>query len=204
MEGIMPDTENTPEHLTRQELLAFHAHYESNMRDRINFCYQYLNFYIGLLSAILAATLTGLLTIKFGDKRGIALLLGPLLTLVFARVGYLSVRAFYGSYTRSWVTRANIEAMLGIRFVKGRIDTGKYDPAYPSQYGGFVPRIESKSIEEVLKRAKKDPEKPWNAEKVMQELVKVGDTLAYAWYTFASFGLASIILAVFIVWAAFP
>jgi hypothetical protein len=43
-----------------------------------------------------------------------ALLLGSLLTLVFARVGYLSVKAFYTSYTRSWVTRANIEAMLRI------------------------------------------------------------------------------------------
>ena len=199
----MQETERVPEHLTRQELLAFHAHYESNMRDRINFCYQYLNFYIGLLSAILAATLTGLLTIKFGDRRVIALLLGPLLTLVFARIGYLSVKAFYSSYTRSWVTRANIEAMLGIRFAEG-IDTGKYDPVYPSKYGGFVPRIESKSIEGVLKKVKEDTEKQWKAEEVMQELVKVGDTLRYARYTFASFGLASIILAVFIVWAAFP
>jgi hypothetical protein len=203
MEGIMQETENVPEHLTRQELLEFHAHYESNMRDRINFCYQYLNFYIGLLSAILAATLTGLLTIKFGDRRGIALLLGPLLTLVFARIEYLSVKAFYSSYTRSWVTRANIEAMLGIRFAEG-IDTGKYHPVYPSQYGGFVPRIESKSIEGVLKKAKENPQKQWKAEEVMQELVKVGDTLMYARYTFASFGLASIILAGFIVWAAFP
>ncbi|MBV9229024.1 MAG: hypothetical protein JOZ18_06895 [Chloroflexi bacterium] len=202
----MQETENISEHLTRQELLAFHAHYESNMRDRINFCYQYLNFYIGLLSAILAATLTGLLTIKFGDRRVIALLLGPLLTLVFARIGYLSVKAFYSSYTRSWVTRANIEAMLGIRFAE-RIDTGKYHPVYPSQYGGFVPRIESKSIEEVIKKTQddqEDPKKQWSAEQVMQELVKVGDTLVYAKYTFASFGLASIILAVFILWAAFP
>jgi len=200
MEGIMQDPENVPEHFTRQELLAFHAHYESNMRDRINFCYQYLNFYIGLLSAILAATLTGLLAIKLGDRRVIALLLGPLLTLVFARIGYLSVKAFYGSYTRSWVARANMEAMLGIRFAEG-IDTGKYHPVYVSEEGGFVPRIESNSIEGVLKKAK---EKQWKAEKVMQELVKVGDTLVYARYTFAAFGLASIILAGFIVWAAFP
>jgi hypothetical protein len=200
MEGIMPDTENVPEHLTRQELLAFHAHYESNMRERINFCYQYLNFYIGLLSAILAATLTGLLTIKLGDRRVIVLLLGPLLTLVFAKIGFLSVKAFYSSYTRSWVARANIEAMLGIRFAKG-INTGKYHLVYVSEEGGFVPRVESDSVECVLKKAK---DEQWKAEKVMQELVKVGDTLVYAKYTFISFGLASIILAVFIVWAAFP
>jgi hypothetical protein len=95
------------------------------------------NFYIGLLSAILAATLTGLLTIKFGDRRVIALLLGPLLTLVFARIGYLSVKAFYGSYTRSWVARASKE-------------------------GGFVPRMESDSVERVLKKAK---EKQWRQKK---------------------------------------
>ena len=195
----MQDTDNVPESLTRQELLAFHAHYESNMRERINFCYQYLNFYTGLLSAILTATLIGLLNIKFGDIRGVALLLGPLLTLVFARIGYLSVKAFYRSYTRSWVARANIEAMLGIRFAEV-IDTSKYHPAYASQYGGFLPRSERAPVESILKKAKLEH---WSAEQVMVELVKVGDTLAYAWYTFASFGLASIILIAFIVWTAF-
>jgi len=191
--------ESVPEHLTRQELLAFHAHYESVMRERTNFCYQYLNFYTGLLSAILAATLTGLLSIKFGDRRGIALLLGPLLVLVFARIGYVSVKAFYRSYTRAWVTRANIEAMLGIRFAEA-ITTGKYHPVYVSEDGGFVPRIESRPVAGVLKKAK---DGQWSAEKVMQELVKVGDTLVYARNTFVSFGLASVILTAFIVWTAF-
>lgn len=195
----MPDTDNTPERLTRQELLAFHAHYESMMRERINFCYQYLNFYTGLLSAILAATLTGLLSIKFGDIRGIALLLGPFLTLVFARIGYVSVKAFYISYTRAWVARANIEAMLGLRFAEV-IDTGKYHPVYASRYGGFVPRIERAPVESILDKAKYGQ---WSAEKVMQELVKVGDTLAYARNTFVSFGIASIILSGFIVRTVF-
>ncbi len=202
---VMQDRgDSVPENLTRQELLAFHAHYESVMRERTNFCYQYLNFYTGLLSAILAVTLTGLLSIKFGDRRGIALLLGPLLVLVFARIGYVSVKAFYRSYTRAWVARANIEAMLGIRFAEAT-DTGKYHPVYASQDGGFVPRIESTSVEKVLEKAKSEKAKsrPWSAEKVMQELVKVGDTLAYAKYTFGSFGLASIILSAFIVWTAF-
>lgn len=195
----MPDTESVPEGLTRQELLAFHAHYESVTRERLNFCYQYLNFYTGLLSAILAATLAGLLHINFGDIRGIALLLGPLLTLVFAIVGYLSVMVFYRSYTRAWVARANIEAMLGIRFAEA-ITTGKYHPVYASQYGGFLPRIERAPVEAILEKAKREQ---WNAEKVVQELVKVGDVLAYARITFVSFALASIALAAFIVWTAF-
>jgi hypothetical protein len=192
----MQETDNVPESLTRQEMLTFHAHYESNMRERITFCYQYLNFYTGLLSAILAATLAGLLTIKFGDIRGIVLLLGPLLTLVFARIGYLSVKAFYISYTRSWVARANIEAMLGIRFTEA-INTGKYRPVYASQHGGFLPRIERAPSENILNKAKREQ---WSAEKVMQELVKVGDTLAYARYTFVSFCIASFALITFIVW----
>lgn len=195
----MQDTDNVPESLTRQELLAFHAHYESNMRERINFCYQYLNFYTGLLSAFLTATLIGLLNIKFGDIRGIALLLGPLLTLVFARIGYLNVKAFYSSYTRSWVARANIEAMLGIQFAEA-IDTGKYHLAFASRYGGFLPRTERTPVETILDKAK---DGQWKAEEVMEELVKVGDTLAYARYTFVSFGLASIILTAFILWTAF-
>ncbi len=77
----MPETPSGPENISRPELFALHEHYESVVKDMLGFCYQYLNFYVGLLSAILAATLTGLLTIKSGDLRGIILFLGPLLTL---------------------------------------------------------------------------------------------------------------------------
>jgi hypothetical protein len=195
----MPDTQSESESLTRPELLAFHAHYEVVTRERVNLCYQYLTFYSGLLSAILAATLAGLLNVKVGDIRGIALLLGPLLTLVFATVGYLSVMVFYRSYTRAWVARVNIEAMLGLRFAEA-ITTGKYHPVYASQYGGFLPRIERAPVEAILAKAKREQ---WYAEKVVQELVKVGDFLAYARITFVAFALASIALAAFIVWTAF-
>jgi hypothetical protein len=195
----MPDTEIVPEGLTRQELLTFHVHYESVTRERLNFCYQYLNFYTGLLSAILAATLAGLLSIKFGEIRGIALLLGPLLTLVLATVGYLSVRVFYRSYTRAWVTRRNIEAMLGLRFAEA-ITTGKYHPVYASQSGGFLPSIERAPVQAILDTAKREQ---WNAEEVVQKLIKIGDVLAYARITFIAFALASIALAAFIVWTAF-
>jgi len=43
--------------------------------------YKYLNFYVGLNSALLAATIAGLLRQAEGDKKGLLLLFGPLLII---------------------------------------------------------------------------------------------------------------------------
>jgi len=182
------------EGLNRQELFALHAHYESVVKDMLDFCYQYLNFYTGFLTAILAATLTGLLSIKHGDLRALALLLGPLLTIVFARIGYSNVTVFYRRYIEAWVVTVNLEAMLGIRYAES-IEMGAYTPAYVSGSGGFLPVIERAPIKKILDTAKSEK---WDAEKVVREVAKTGDTLANARNTFLSFGLIGFILSAFI------
>src|SRR5712691_7685842 len=130
--------------ITRSELFALHSHYSSIVKDELNFCYQYLNFYIGLLSAILAATLAGLLNVHYGDIRGLTLLLGPILTAVLAWIGYLNVQVFYRRFVEAWVTTMNIESMLQIRYAT-TIELGGFCPRYPTEENGFIPKYELRS-----------------------------------------------------------
>src|SRR2546422_10563543 len=51
--------------LNHSDLIDLYKHYWSVLHAELGFCHQYLNFYSGLLSAILAATLAGLLSLKF-------------------------------------------------------------------------------------------------------------------------------------------
>src|SRR2546423_15705060 len=53
------------EPLSRSDLIDLYKHSWSVILAELGFCHQYLNFYSGLLSAILAATLAGLLSMKF-------------------------------------------------------------------------------------------------------------------------------------------
>src|SRR6266700_2055295 len=194
----MPDTHSGHENISRQELFALHEHYESIVKDMLGFCYQYLNFYVGLLSAILAATLTGLLTIKSGDLRGLILFLGPLLTLAFVRIGYLNITVFYRRYVEAWVATVNIEAMLDLRYT-APLAIGKKRPAFMSQQGGFLPVIERTQIKDTLEKATSEQ---WSAEQVVLKITKIGDTLAYARNTFIVFGIASGLLLIAIAWIA--
>jgi hypothetical protein len=187
------------EELSRQDLLDLHTHYESVVKDMLDFCFQYLNFYTGLLVAILAATLTGFLSLRSGDIRLLALLLGPLLTIILAILGYLNISVFYSRYIQAWVATFNIESMLGIRHVSSPLQ-GRYAPVYPSKMGGFLPMIERTSIETTLERGKKEQ---WTAEKVVATLYCVGDTRKNARNTFFAFVCVSVILSGVIVFAAF-
>jgi hypothetical protein len=72
-------SEDMHEPLRRPDLLDLYKHYWTVLLTELNFCHQYLNFYTGLLSAILAATILGFLNMKFGDLHALALLLGPVL-----------------------------------------------------------------------------------------------------------------------------
>lgn len=188
------------EHLTRQELFELHIHYEASSKEYLGLCYQYLNFYIGLLSAFLTGTIVGLLSIKYGDVRGLALLIGSLLTVAFARIGYSTVKIFYRRFVEDRVVVINIDAMLQIRRSQ-TLDLGNYKPLYPSQENGFLPVVDRTVIENIHSKAKSEN---WHAEKVVEEIAKVGDTLANARHTFIAFGLAGIVLAVFIILTAFP
>ena len=102
----------------------------------MNLCFQYLNFYTGLLVAMLAATLTGLFSLKAGDPRLFALLIGPLLTVILAFLGYANVRMFYSRYIQAWVATINIESMLGLRYGSS-LSQGKYTLVYRSKRGDF-------------------------------------------------------------------
>ena len=187
------------EGLSHQDLLDLHTHYESVVKDMLDLCFQYLNFYTGLLVAILAATLTGFLSLKTGDIRFFALLLGPLLTVILATLGYRNVSVFYSRYIQAWVATINIESMLGIRYTSS-LSQGKYAPVYRSKMGGFLPMIERTTIEATLERAKQEQ---WTAEKVAATLLRIGDTLRNARYTFIAFTCVSILLSGMIIFATF-
>ena len=101
--------------LTRDDVLKMHTHYNGLIAKELEFCFKYLNFYIGLLSALVAATLTGLLQFTLPHPRGLLLLLGPLLVIVLAVVGYKTVRVFYRRYMEAWITSLNVDEMLGLR-----------------------------------------------------------------------------------------
>lgn len=182
------------EPLQPSNLIDLYKHYWSALQQELGFCFQYLNFYIGLLSALLAATLAGLLSIKFGDLRGLALLLGPALIFVLAWNGYETIETFYRRFVEAWVTTINLESILHIRYTQS-IQLG-YGPVYLSKEHSFIPTIEWPPIKRVLDEAK---EKGENAEKVAEKLEEKGTTLRNAKITFIAFGAAAAILAVIIV-----
>ena len=78
--------------------------YREYSQRSLDKCFSYLNFYVGLLAALLAATLTGLLQAQPGDARALLLLTGPAAALVLARLGYQTFYVFYRRYVESWVT----------------------------------------------------------------------------------------------------
>ena len=69
-----------------------HKHYTSELRSDLEFTYKYLNFYVGLNSALLAATIAGLLRQGEGDKKDLLLLFGPVLIIGLAIIGYRTIR----------------------------------------------------------------------------------------------------------------
>lgn len=86
------------------------------MKDYLSFCYQYLNFYTGLLSAILAATIAGLMSTTAGGFRGLILLAGPVMTLILAGLGYRTIIVFYRRHIEAYVNLRNIEEMLADQY----------------------------------------------------------------------------------------
>ena len=140
--------------LSKSDLIDLYKHYWSVLHAELGFCHQYLNFYSGLLSALLAATLAGLLSIKFGDLRGLTLLLGPALIFVLAWNGYQTVRTFYHRFVQAWVTTINLESMLHIRYAPQPIELG-YQPLYISTEKSFIPTYYWPEIKEIFDKAKK-------------------------------------------------
>lgn len=139
----------------RGELFELYKHYESVSTGYLDFCYKYLNFYTGLLSAITAGTLTGILSIKRGDLRGLALIIAPILTVLLARIGYLNVRTFYLRFLEAWVTQRNIRAMLNLKFNTNI--KGIEQPLYIREDDSFITQSERYPVTQILNRAKKSP-----------------------------------------------
>lgn len=189
------------EQLTYADLVDLYKHYWSLLYAELGFCHQYLNFYSGLLSAILAATLAGLLNMKFGGVHELLLLFGPSLMFVLAYNGYKTVQTFYIRFVRVWVTTINLESMLHINYSSQPIQL-RYGPRYLSSENSFIPTIEDDRIKGILQAKEKK-----GAEQVTKELSESrrGTTLANAKITFIAFAVAAALLAVIIVLTtAFP
>jgi hypothetical protein len=193
--------------LKYSHLIDLYKHYWSVLHTELGFCHQYLNFYSGLLSAILAATLAGLLSLKFRGLDELTLLIGPILIGVLAYNGYNTVKTFYKRFVEVWVTTLNLESMLGIRYSHQASEK----PRYVSRYESFMPTMDDEQIMDILEdkeqTKKGGPEQAKTAEQVAKELRerKKHTTLVNAKITFITFGVAAVALAVFIILTmAFP
>jgi hypothetical protein len=189
----------------RDELFELHKHYEAAAKDERDFFFRYLNFYTGLLSAILAVTLTGLLSISTSSLNPplkltllIGLLIGPVLTIRLSHAGIPFLSVCYRRFTQSWVTAINIRAMLGF---KGRIIPGEgiQQPLYKSEYDkGFIAQFEPKYAPP-LRVLKEGEKQGWSSEKVLSKLLEGSDQLMMAIRIFSAFKVAGITLGVVII-----
>ena len=141
--------------LKYSDLIDLYKHYWSVLHAELGFCHQYLNFYSGLLSAILAATLAGLFSLKFRGLDELTLLIGPILIGVLAYNGYNTVKTFYTRFVEAWVTTLNLESMLGIRYSHQPSDK----PRYVSSYESFIPAMEDDRIMEILEGKEQEKKK---------------------------------------------
>lgn len=165
--------------------------YETEQKDYLNLSFQYLNFYTGLLIAILGATIAGLVQTQSGNVRDLVLIAGPVIVILLGILGYENVRVFFTRFIEAWVTLRNIEEILGEKYqataniVNNRI-------IFKSKYGGFIAHYERKQIEDIITDSKTEG---INAEELISRITKAGDTLLFAKLTFVSFIIIGVILA---------
>jgi hypothetical protein len=187
--------DNSSETLSREELLDLYKHYRNSIKGEIDLFHKFFNFYVGLLSAILAVTITGFLNIDDGEMLNLALLAGPILILVLSCIGYSNAKTFYRRFVEAWVTTINIESMLDLGQTD-RVQPGIRQPAYKSNKGGFIPEVTWKRLKKVFDEAEK---KSWSAEDLTQALVEKGSTLSQAKWTYVVFSVAAVVFGVAIV-----
>jgi hypothetical protein len=161
---------------------------------------RYLNFYAGLLSAILAVTLTGLLSLaesSLNPYLKLSLLLGPMLTIALSRVGYPILMVPYRRFLEAWITTINIRAMLGLKD-SITLDEGISQPVYKGKYdNGFIAEFDARDVAslQLLRRA---AEEESSAEEVLKNLSEGGGQPWMARTIFNAFQVAAIILSVVI------
>lgn len=177
------------------QLVDLRKRYENEQKDYLNFCYQYLNFYIGLILTILGATIAGIIQAKSGEIRNVVLVSGPIVAVFLGILGYANVKVFYRRFIEAWMTLCNIEEMLSDEYKRIAINI-EHEPLFKSKSGGFITRFERTKIEKIIKIAK---EEGLNAEEVVNRITETGDTLFYSRLTFYLFVFISILLFVSII-----
>ena len=126
-----------PQAWRRPDLNDLRKEYREYSQRSLDKCFSYLNFYVGLLAALLAATLTGLLQVQPGDARALLLLTGLVAALVLAGLGYQPFYVLYRRYVAAWMTEINLQAMRGTEHMGKRDSIGQ--PPVRSQSGGWIP-----------------------------------------------------------------
>jgi hypothetical protein len=133
----MAEKDQEGERLDRADLWRLHEYCASEIRNSLDFAHRNLIFYVGLLSALLAAVVAGLLNVHQGDRRAFGLLIGAALILVLAEVGYSTVEAFYHRFIDAYFTLINIQQMLRLNDWNWiAAESGK--PYARSKYGGVM------------------------------------------------------------------
>jgi hypothetical protein len=176
--------------LTSETLLKLYDHYTSELRSELEFTYKYLNFYVGVNSALLAATIAGLLRQTEGDKKGLLLLFGPLLIICLTIIGYRTIRVFYRRFIEAWMTSVNIESMLTISGT-ANLERGIQEPRFKSSSGSFIVHSELAKIRRELELAEVEGE---TTENILQRVAAKGHTLGLARLTFLLFAIAGFTL----------
>ncbi len=185
-----------PPPLHRDDLIALRNRYDADQKYYLNFCYQYLNFYTGLLVTILGATIAGVMQLDQVKLRDMVLLVGPVLASILSGLGYAQIKVFYRRFIEARFNNRNIEEMLGDIYSE-QVEKISHAPRFYSKNGGFIARFERPQVEKILLEAKSQGK---SAEDVVTMLTNNGDTLHYARITLSVFGIASVILMIVIIY----
>src|SRR5262249_36996359 len=186
--------------LTSGTLLQLYEHYKRELRSELEFTYKYLNFYVGLNSALLVATISGLLRQTEGDKKGLLLLFGPLLIIGLTLIGYRTIRVFYRRFIEAWITSVNIEGMLTLSNAAVNLEKGIREPRFKSSSGSFIMQGEQAAVRKAVSQAEGEG---WTAEITVKHVTVKGDTLRFARFTFLLFAIAGFTLGIVSIIRAF-
>jgi hypothetical protein len=198
-----PDPTQNPG-LSRKELFELHQHYEAAARDERDFFFRYLNFYSGLLSAILAVTFTGLVGLSKSSLDPLlkvpllsGLLIGPILIITLSYVGYPVLKVCQRRFIEAWITTINIQEMLGLKSGT-TLDEGIRPPKYKGTHNNeFIAQFGPKHADTLQVLEQADDEK-WPLEKVLNKVLEKAGQLRMARNTFRLFGVAATFLGVVI------
>jgi hypothetical protein len=94
---------------------------------------------------------------------------------------------FYRRYVEAWVTEINLQAMLGTEHAVEPDSIGR--ALVSSRSGGWIARGERAEVKKAIRSAA-------NAESLVDEVTRLGDTRHYAKRTFLVFVVIAMLLAV--------